>query len=131
MSCYPLNYESPYEELQEEIDTAQYKLSVDVIELTPVTGRQRTIRRFIYIYIYIYIYQSFLKKGVFEFDAVSYLFFMSTAYSYFQMAHWDEVSGICRVRNRFNSWSIRKTRCVPKWTIELIEFFLGKDVSLH
>ena len=53
MSCYPLNYASPDKELQEEIDTAQYKLSADGIELTPVTGRQRTVRRYIFQALYI------------------------------------------------------------------------------
>ena len=123
MSCYPLNHESPEEELQEELETAHYKLSVDGIEFTPVTGRRRTVRR--------YIFQAFLQKGVFGLDAVSYMFFLSTAYSYFQRALWDEeVSGICRVRNRFNPWTMLETRYCSKWTTELIEFFIGNDVSL-
>ena len=107
-----------------ELERANYQMTVDGLEFTPISGRKRTVRR--------YIYKAFLKTGVLGLDALSFLFFMSTAYLYPHLALWDEeVSGICRVRNRFSPWTMRETRCVSKWTTELIEFFLEKDVSLH
>ena len=124
MSCYPFDYTCPNDEMKQELETANYQLTVDGLEFTPIIGRKKTVRR--------YAYKAFLKTGVFGLDALSFLFFMSTAYCYPHLALCDEeVLGICRVRNRFNPWSMRETRCASKWTTELIEFFLGKDVSLH
>ena len=124
MSCYPLDYLCPDDEMKEELEPANYQLSFDGLEFTPISGRKRTVLR--------YIYKAFLKTGVSGLDFFSFLFFMSTAYSYPHLALWDEeVFGICRVRNRFIPWTMRETRCVSKWTTELIEFVLGKDVSLH
>ena len=124
MSCHPLDYSCPDDEMKEKLETANYQLTVDGSEFTPISGRMRRVRR--------YIYKAFLKTGVFGLDALSFLFFMSTAYSFPHLALWnEEVAGICRVRNRVSPWTMRETRCVSKWTTELIEFFLGKDVSLH
>ena len=124
MSCYPLDYSCPHDEMKEELETANYQLTVDGLEFTPISGRKRTVR--------CYIYKAFLKTGVFGLDALSFLFFMSMAYSYPHLALWEEeVAGICRVRNRFSLWTMRETRCVSKWTTGLIEFFLRQDVSLH
>ena len=89
MSCYPFDYTCPNGEMKEELETANYQLTVDGLEFTPVIGRKKTVRR--------YTYKALLKTGVFGLDALSFLFFMSTAYCYPHLALWDEeVLGICR-----------------------------------
>ena len=66
MSCYPFEYTCPSDEMKEELEIANYQLTVDGLEFTPVIGRKKTVRR--------YIYKAFLKTGVFGLDALSFLF---------------------------------------------------------
>ena len=52
MSCYPLDYYCPDDEMKEELETVNYRLTVDGLEFTPISGRKRTctvtfIRRFL------------------------------------------------------------------------------------
>ena len=42
MNCYPLNTESHEKDLHDDLKTANYQLSVDGIEFTPVSGSQKT-----------------------------------------------------------------------------------------
>ena len=42
----------------------------------------------------------------------------------------DEVWGILRARGNYSPWEMRCTQCVSKHTIEVIEFFFGKKVSV-
>ena len=122
LSCYPFYYTCPDDEMKEELENANYQLTVDGLKFTPISGRQRTVL--------LYIYKAFLKTGVFILDALSSLLFIFTAYYFSHLALWDaEIVGICRVRNRLHPRKMRETSCLSKWTTELIEFFLRRGVS--
>ena len=118
------NYFRGNAENSEDLDNARWKCSSSGVLLEPVSGALERIRRSQYLH---FIYEDTSGLGPVEF-----IYFFSQSYKYiFLVLSDDEVWGILRAHGSYSSWEMRCTQCVSKHTIEVIEFFFGKKMSVN
>ena len=62
--------------------------------------------------------------------AKEFLFYMSTSHHYsILVLGEEEILGITTAKRYSSPWERRETECVSRKTVDIINFFLGKDVS--
>ena len=121
MAIYNLNYLYPNQQMEDDLGHAEFGLSQSGVELEPTSGFRNTMRR--------YFYRKYLSGDVVGLCAKEFLFYMSTSYHYSRLVLGEEeILGITTAKRFFSPWERRETECVSRETVDIINFFLGKDV---
>ena len=117
-----MNFLEPGEELQNLLCEAEYLLEQQGIVLVPVSDFRLKVRQ--------YLYKNYINENIGGLEASDFLFYLSTSYKHLNiiLGH-EEVLGICRASTMLNPWDKRETRTVSSRTVDVIEFFLGRNVS--
>ena len=118
-----INFLEPDQDLQDQLDYAEVKLNQKGIELVPVSGFKKRAREF--------YYKRYISQEISGLGPDDYIFFMSEAYQHLQIVLGDEeVWALDRVSVMSKPWRRRELNFVSVETLEMIDFFLGLDVSI-
>ena len=122
MNWYTINYLRETEEVRDELDAAEWRLIVNGFSRESVTGALEMKRRQQYL--------DFIYRDTSGLGAQEFLYFFPSGYKVDCLVLTDyEVQGILGARGSHSPWELRRTQCVSDETSNIIEFFLGKDVS--
>ena len=123
MSHMHINFLEPDQDMQDEVHHAEVEVSRRGLELTSTTGFRKKVKS--------YFYRRYINQEVAGLNADDVLFFMSESYNYVRVVSGDEeVYALDRVSVMEKSWSRRDVQCVSVETLEVVDFFLGLDVSI-
>ena len=112
----------PGEELQDLFCEAEYLLEQQGIVLFPVTDFRLKVRP--------NLYKNFINENIGGLKACDFPFYLSTACKHLNiiLGH-EQVLVICRASTMLNPWDKRETCTVSSKRGDVIEFFLGRNVS--
>ena len=123
MSHMHINFLEPDHDMQDELDRAKVEISRRGLELTSTTGFRKMVKS--------YFYRKYINQEVAGLDADVFLFFMSEGYNDLRVILGDEeVHALDRVSVMEKPWRRRDIQCVSVETLEVIDFFLGLNVSI-
>ena len=122
MNWYTVNYLRNNEENRNDLGGAEWKLRTSGFSEPMVNSSTEHIRRKDYL--------DFIYRDTSGLTAEDYLFFFSVGYKIYKIVlTGDEVIGILGARGSYSPWELRRTQCVSDDTSDIVEYFLGKDVS--
>ena len=115
MNWYTVNYFRDNEENRNNLIAAEWKLKTSGYSEPMVNSSTEYIRRKDYL--------DFIFRDTSGLTAEDYFFFFSAGYKI------DIVIGILGARGCYSPWELRRTQCVSDDISEIVEYFLGNDVS--
>ena len=122
MNWYTINYLRESELANEHLENASWRLETDGVSLEPLSLLQNRKRRSQYL--------NFIYQDTAGLSAIQFSFFFSGSYKFPQLALTDdEIEGIIRAIGSNRPWERRETQCVSGETVEIIKFFLWRNVS--
>ena len=122
MKWYTVNYLRDNEENRDDLKAAEWRLKTSGYSEPLVNNSTEYIRGKDYL--------DFIYRDTSVMTAEDYLFFFSAVYKIDKIVlTGDEIIGILGARGRYSPWELRRTQCVSDDTSDIIEYFLGKDVS--
>ena len=123
MSDMHVNFLEPDQDLQDKLNYAEVKFSKRGVNLDPVSGFKKRSREF--------YYKRYINQEVWGLKAEDYLVYMSEAYQHLKTVLGDEeVWALDRVTVMSKPWRRHELKCVLVETLEVVDFFLGLDVSI-
>ena len=123
MSDMHVKFLEPDQDLQDKLHFAEVKFSQRGVNLVPVSVFKKRSREF--------YYKRYINQEVWGPEAEDYLVYMLEAYQHLKIVLGDEeVWALDRVSVMSKPWRRHELKCVSVETLEVVEFFLGLDVSI-